>query len=129
MKEFIEKLITRLEELNQSQIEKYTECLCEGNLACIYDKTDIEETKVKATYEIIQIVNELAGEYKGGWIPCSERLPEPNKYCLVTYSVNGRLHVDAWIFNGVDFNEVGETKVTAWQPLPPAWKGESNGQN
>ena len=52
------------------------------------------EDKVRGVYTAIENT-----PIANSWIPCSERLPEPNKYCLVTYSVNGRLHVDAWIFN------------------------------
>ena len=38
---------------------------------------------LKDAYESLSIVNELAEEYKGGWIPCSERLPE----CNLTYDI------------------------------------------
>ena len=63
MKEFIDKLIERLEELQQCQIEKYTKSLDEGNLACIYDKTDIEDAKVGAVWKVLDNVTQLAEEY------------------------------------------------------------------
>ena len=67
MKEFIEKLIGRLEEKIE---EKCIEAADKGNVFSDYSY------KVQAFKEAIEIVNQLAEEYKGGWIPCSERLPE-----------------------------------------------------
>lgn len=43
-----------------------------------------------------EIVNEVESEYGGGWIPCSERLPEDD---------NSELY-----------------KVVKWQPLPEPYK-------
>ena len=68
MKEFVEKLIGRLE----NRI-KYNE-LCHK---------EFPNAKMSFTYEVqinayknaIEIVNQLAEEYNNGWIPCSERLP------------------------------------------------------
>lgn len=89
MKEFIEKLIGRLEELNQSQIEKYTKSLCDGNLDCVYDKTDIEDTKVKTTYEIIQIVNQLEEEYNNDFCEWKQHEREIDVY----FTECGQAHI------------------------------------
>ena len=61
------------------------------------------------------------------WIPCSERLPEPNEVVLI--SVNGNVDAD-WI--AVDNTGYGcwyrtmkyAIDIDAWMPLPEPWKGE-----
>lgn len=75
-----------------------------------------------------EIVHEVAEEYNGGWIACSERLPEEslnsvigwdeyrNRCCFVQY-YGGR-----WILG----NDIETVKIIAWQPLPEKYppKGE-----
>lgn len=65
MKEFIDKLIARLEE------ETYDMEICEEQ----FDMNspyfmDVEYKMVKFD-DVKEIVNRLAEEHKGGWIPCS----------------------------------------------------------
>ena len=64
------------------------------------------------------------GDDNNGWIPCSERLPEPIRPVLVTlrnwmndkYIVRvGRFHTDHW---KTDEGIVENSVVLAWQPLP-----------
>lgn len=64
MKEFIDKLISRLEEykIKRSDDSPYGIGVLNGYA------------------EAISIVNELAEEYKGGWIAVSERLPNKEEY-------------------------------------------------
>ena len=81
-----------------------------------------------------QIVQEVAEEYRDGWIPCSERLPEEPFGCLVTvidcepvtqtdfenilpYFVG----YDGESWNDEDCNEI-PFEVIAWQPLPKPFK-------
>ena len=81
-----------------------------------------------------QIVQEVAEEYRDGWIPCSERLPEEPFGCLVTvidcepvtqtdfenilpYFVG----YDGESWNDEDGNEI-PFEVIAWQPLPKPFK-------
>lgn len=69
------------------------------------------------------------------WIPASERLPEGENEVLIT--VNGKFNNitfdnavekgfycedDGWIIDG--YLDWITPEVTAWQPLPPAFKGE-----
>ena len=72
------------------------------------------------------------GDDNNGWIPCSERLPEPIRPVLVTlrnwmndkYFVRvGRFHTDHW---KTDEGIVENSVVVAWQPLPQPYqtKGE-----
>ena len=72
MKEFIDKLISMLEEEKQSNPCRNTQCKeCKYTNEC-YEGEKCYKVGVD---NIISIVNQLAEEYKGGWIPCSERLP------------------------------------------------------
>ena len=84
--------------------------------------------------DTIEIVQEVAEEYNGGWIPCSERLPEEPFGCLVTvidcepvtqtdfenilpYFVG----YDGESWNDEDGNEIS-FEVIAWQPLPSPFR-------
>ena len=105
MKEFVEKLIGRLEELKLGVML--------NNKCCkhIIDKA-------------IEIVNQLAEEYincstdiSSGWIPTTERLPEKNAIVLVCDK-------DGWISVKVNMPYAGVKNdfecgyYTAWMPLP-----------
>ena len=122
MKEFIEKLIGRLEE---KQDEYF------------HGKSDYEEGKYNAYDEVAQIVNQLSEEYKdvpdinvGKWIPVSEALPDDfmsyeyltirkgqtlatiTYYCVVNHK---------WYSNRKSTKEID---VIAWQHLPQLCKVE-----
>ena len=121
MKEFVEKLIGRLEE------------------EIIYDTFDHykEEPLINMSFERLEdIINKLAEEYSAdtsqksanGWIPSSERLPQEDEWVLVTTANNdidlNRVRNGKWI---AEFR----IEVIAWQPLPqpyqpkqqePEWK-------
>lgn len=65
----------------------------------------------------------------GEWIPCSERLPELRKDCLVTVKYSGFMGMHGiWIKTGhmekegVWRGDCCGGEVTAWMPLPPAYK-------
>lgn len=141
MKEFIEKLIGRLEELKSSVML--------NNKCCkhIIDK-------------IIEIANKLAEEYKccdlcylggpceyqnaearlsaseladdNGWIPCSERLPENISTILVQVkefespTIGWYGNMVGWRLSEKDLDELNDFTVIAWQPLPAPYqpKGE-----
>lgn len=111
MKEFIEKLIGRLEEYPHG---KYEDEYGKGFSAGI--NASIEE------------VNELAEEYintstntSSGWIACSERLPEANQKVLTCDK-------DGWISVNVNMPYIGVRNdfecgyYVAWQPLPKPYK-------
>ena len=97
--------------------------------------------------DAIEIVQEVAEEYKGGWIPCSERLPEERDWCLAVFEevdtgfiglpyiaeyLMGKHTIatteDGWIIhNCTDIeNEYAEyykkLRCVAWQPLPEPFK-------
>ena len=76
MKEFIEKLIGRLEK----QAEQYRRRGFEHEQKGYSAMADKYYGKQCSYLHSIEIVNELAEEYNNGWIPCSERLPNKEEY-------------------------------------------------
>ena len=105
MKEFIEKLIGRLEELKTEALDKW-----DGGASH------------RAYSKAIDIANELAEEYNNGWIPCSERLPSESQNVIVCFAhglVTELAFYDG-LFHGIyDYN----TKVIiAWMPLPEPYQ-------
>ena len=87
--------------------------------------------KKDAMLEAIEIVNQVASEYGGGWIPCSERLPEIEADVLLSLrsldvytgfraNTEGSFYVEGEGY--VEFEN-----VIAWQPLPEPYKAESEG--
>lgn len=128
MKEFVKRLIGRLEEERAKGI---------------YDSDNVITVK-DAYRKSIKIVNQLAEEYKekdcskcsrrswyqkgyadaeknNGWIPCSERLPEANQKVLTCDK-------DGWISVNVNMPYIGVRNdfecgyYVAWQPLPAPFK-------
>lgn len=105
-------------------------------------KEDIAE--FNAYKKCIEIVKEVAAEYNGGWIPCSEKLPEDDKKQYIVQKTNGFIDIlgftkDAYKLDRYDFEEYKdkkkqlfydydseygytECKCEAWQPLPERFK-------
>jgi hypothetical protein len=102
MNEFIEKLIGRLK----------------------------EDIKYAENYIKVLQESKFAEEHKGGWIPCSERLPEDGVKVLVTYSYENKLYADEilhrfdgdWYFGDVVDEMYYPSEVIAWQPLHEPYK-------
>lgn len=126
MKEFIDKLISRLEENSFDMSLENPDC------------------KAVWTDKAIEIVNELAESYHihceqeymkgyedarqcGGWIPCSERLPEVNTNVIAQFSsgvVSELLFNEKGLFQGI--YEYGPNVIVAWQPLPEPYKPQES---
>lgn len=80
----------------------------------------------------IKIVKEVAEEYKDGWIPCTERLPENENYILLSFEnfsvpMVGRYEEDetggAFYIGDEDETCISQDLfVNAWQPLPEPLK-------
>lgn len=111
MKEFVEKLIKRM--------DKITELIRPVGWS---RKIEVVETKA-----VIEIINEIAEEYGNGWTPCSIKLPERNKPVLVCDK-------DGWISVTINMPYAGVKNdfecgyYVAWMELPEAYKAGS-GEN
>lgn len=140
MKEFIEKLIARLEEISVENT--CSDCpykaKCDEVQERIKDETtDLCGATIKALS--IEIVNQLAEEYNvsempTGWIACSERLPEDGvvvdlscEYMGVLYETVGYLKDGNRGHSYIVDNDVFmRSAVLAWRkrPAPYQPKGE-----
>jgi hypothetical protein len=105
-------------------------------IAEMYEGMDGGELLKECADTIESLYKKLNEKSNGGWIPCSERLPEKgvmnpvtNDYAeyLCTVCVDGFRAVrpikfdkdGCWVNHGMNFDKY----VTAWQPLPEAYHG------
>lgn len=150
MNKTIEKILKKIEEKRN----KYQELADSSNFDG-WNKEDIYySAKAEMCEELKEIVQEVAKEYKNGWIPCSERLPE--EYDSIFAKLKG---TDKW--NDAMFEKTSDVvnvtvadvygnrittiahtvdgkwhcdllrinksyQIIAWQPLPECWKGNNN---
>ena len=125
MKEFVEKLIERLEE------EKNTASKTFANF-----EMQVDLGRVFGLEKAIEIINQLAEEYNlsktksldNGWIPCIERLPEVFDNVLISTIEGGRTighRCPNQAFGRFyDLHSFAIDNVIAWQPLPSPYKPE-----
>lgn len=92
----------------------------------IADSNNIDYNR--ALVEAIEVIDKKTEEHKGGWIPCSEKLPEYDggyictaKECQESLELIYSTHDNSWMD---EFDS--EYEVIAWQPLPKKYnpKGE-----
>ena len=127
MNKAFEKILERLEEKLRKSEERYYRYLDDGNLSCMFDRSDIEEKRVDTIKEMLEIVQEVAEEYKDGWITCSERLPEENQK-VILQDFYGNITIGKMeIHNGLEGFADGDwlasaNNYVAWQPLPEPFK-------
>jgi len=75
--------------------------------------------------DCFEIVNQLAEEHNGGWIPCDENLPNHNQ-TVIFQTEDGMVetgHYDVnedWCVNDSYFPNA--FRFVAWQPLPEPYK-------
>lgn len=104
-----------------SKASKYDEIKDEMN-------TDICDGKAVELEVVMKMIQEQPKI--GEWIPCSERMPDRSGYYLATLKVSSISFVSIKYFNNFCFRweDIGNGKITAWQPLPEPWKGEADGK-
>lgn len=125
MNEAFEKILKKIEEKRN----KYQR-LADGSNFDGWNEEDIKySAKAEMCEELKEIVHEVAEEYHGGWIPCSERLPEDDSICIVTVEYpNNETVVDYGWFDRksvcwfVGTQEFRTSNILAWQPLPEPFK-------
>lgn len=98
-----------------------------------------EERENSFTVSVLQEAYSIIQELKdtnanNGWIPCSERYPDNDKYILLSFEnfslpIVGRYEVDenggAFFVGDEDTSCVSSGLfVNAWQPLPEPYEGE-----
>ena len=133
MNKAFEKIVEKLEELQNNLLSQ-----TEGDVS-------VQVGIISGVMYSKKIVQEVAEEYNGGWIACSERLPEESGYYLVTYhdwsdgnflpkyddTYVRRLHYQisehfvGWNYpKNVDDRAENDChkEVIAWQPLPEPFK-------
>ena len=106
-------------------IKREIPALCESLGA---RKKDVDVATVSAFKTIEGIVDELA--VKGGWIPCSEKLPEDGQTVLIQYEDRRnerKTMAVGWMEN--DYLCCWDDRIThaidnavAWMPLPEPYK-------
>lgn len=138
----------------QKVFEKIIKKLEEESFLTTNDDGETNELSIGVVdlKDAIEVVKQVAAEYNNGWIPCSERMPEPGEIVLVQqiYSWEhfeegavvtvGRLRptedgrVPYWEFQYYrpDFRHgtimdnaiicPGSEYVTHWQPLPEQYQ-------
>ena len=129
MNKAFEKILEMFEEKLKKSEERYHRYLDDSNLPCMFDKSDIEETRVDTIKEMLEIVQEVAEEYNGGWIACSEKFPELRQSVLVTVKYTGFMGMHGyWIKTGHMeaendwWGDCAGGEVIAWQPIPEPFK-------
>ena len=99
----------------------------------IADSNNIDYNR--ALVEAIEVIDKKAEEHQGGWISCSERLPETNESVLCWAKSTARggdvcfvgsCHNGFWFLqSSADTHSFpGQYVIVAWQPLPDPYKGE-----
>ena len=119
MNKAFEKILERLEEereLSYADFSRYVEEVS----PCLDDEYD--DFFHRGLERASRLVKEVAEEYNGGWIPCSERLPSGLDFVLYTHK-DGEVDICSieYFYDYLD-------RFTAWQPLPEPFKeSEANG--
>ena len=134
MKEFVEKLIGRLEECLKQEKRNLYSYIEEGfGYSQLSDAFNDGETlgAFNAYSDMLDFIKELAEEYNNGWIPCSERLPKfPKNYedekCYLTTvrRKDGYVFWDIMVFHDYGWYLPSNCEVIAWKEVEPYQKGD-----
>ena len=122
MNEAFEKILERLDEELRKSEERYYRYLDDSNLPCMFDKSDIEEKRVDTIKEMLEIVQEVAEEYNGGWISVKDRLPDKAGSYLVIGKSGGatvtRWYMPSEFYPEGHFGGNSTDYIRYWMPRP-----------
>lgn len=119
MQKAFEKIVERLEEKIQNKYDLYD-----------VNNMRLVQGGIYGLKEAIEIVNQVAEEYKDGWIPCSEKLPEEPERGMLDMEnlpeynvvIKGADKATSLHYAGdgewYDFITEAFYKVEVWRPLP-----------
>ena len=121
MKEAFEKILEKLEELQNNLLSQ-----TEGDAV-------LQVGVINGVMYSRKIVQEVAEEYNGGWIPCCEKLPEEKinpitkDYYVypVTYRNENIEDIRYYSYGNGHWHhclQIMDDFVVAWQPLPEPFK-------
>ena len=124
MNKAFEKILDMLEEereLSYADFSRYVEEVS----PCLDDEYD--DFFHRGLERASRLVKEVEEEYKGGWIACSERLPEENQQ-VILQDFYGNITIEKMKTNdGLEGFSDGDwwssaNNYVAWQPLPEPYK-------
>lgn len=87
----------------------------------VYDKRTQADEEIIDSYRQEFQKALSADAVQGEWIPCSERLPIPPTFCLVTTDGSHGDVIDIALYMSDGWHKASE--VLAWMPLPTPYKG------
>lgn len=129
MLEIFEKLLERLEEEKENSYADFEKYANENGL-----DEDYDDFFSKGIERAMRVIREEARHYGGGWIPCSERYPDTDKYILLSFSNFSVPEIGRWeqdeeggAFYIGDEEESCSSQylfVNAWQYLPAPYYEE-----
>ena len=124
MNKAFEKILDRLDEEREysyADFDKYV-----NNCSPCLD-SEYDDFFHRGLERSIKVIKEVSEEYKDGWIPVSEMLPEEKDGVVLICEQNGEVETgrysefsNQW-YKG-DMCGIGGSEVIAWQPLPEPFK-------
>ena len=100
--------------------------------------TEDHTKQFREAYELAMKALRKTERKTGKWIPCSERLPEPNRYDALNVDVYYLAQTEFGDMIVASYNEshegtkwweqmysyrIFDDEIVAWMPLPEPWKG------
>lgn len=101
------------------------------------------ELDAKTIQRCIEVLSNMPSA-EPQWIPCSERLPEPNRHDAVNVDVYYLAQTEFGDMIVASYNEshegtkwweqmysyrIFDDEIVAWMPLPEPWKGVNDGED
>ena len=106
--------------------------------------TEDHTKQFREAYELAMKALRKTERKTGKWIPCSERLPEPNRHDALNVDVYYLAQTEFGDMIVASYNEshegtkwweqmysyrIFDDEIVAWMPLPEPWKGVNDGED